>query len=190
MYRTRAPWFWPLFRLPFGGTIELTDEGIAFPGSGMLRAWREGDSVSMKRGLLGRIQLSSADGSKHRTIGLTWPWNSSEVARELHQYREAGLRRLLDELTNDLRATGHAITSKLSTHYVPHRLAESWFAFALKARPLFAKQDAEWIPPDLRPHLAAISNLASAGPAAIDAADAAFIATERPRLAALPHTPH
>ena len=186
MYRTRSPWFWPLLILPFGGTIEVTEQGISFPDAGKHRSWREGDSLSVKPGPLGRIQLISADGTKRRTIGLTWPWNTAAVARELAQFREAGLRRLLGELADELRTTGQAIANTLNRSYVPHRTLEQWLSVALKARPLLSRLDAEWMPPVLRPCLAALANVATAGRAMIDAANSTFIAQEKPRLAALP----
>lgn len=165
----------------------MTADGISFPDAGKHRSWRNGDSITLSRGLLGRIRLISADGSKQRTIGLTWSWKSAEVARALQLSREAGLQRLLDELADDLRLTGHAFTSSMGSQYVPRRLAGAWFHFALKAHALFPRQDADWISPELRPHLAAVAKLASGGHPAIDAANASFIATEKSRLAALPH---
>lgn len=186
MYQSRSPWFWPLFRLPFGGTLEVSVDGISFPDARRHRPWRDGDSLDLKRGLLGRIQLISADGSKRRTIGLTWPWKSAEVARELKKFREAGLHLLLMDLEDDLRAAGHAITSTLGARYVPRRLVESWLAIIPTARPLIPRLDAEWVPPELRPHLAAVAKLAAEGQSLIDAANAAFLSSEKPRLASLP----
>lgn len=185
VYRAESPWFWLLFNLPSGRVLEATEDGIVFPKSGERLSWRDGASLSLKRGVLGRIRLTSPYSPAPRTVGLTWPWKSAAVAQRLAALRDAGLSRFLDEIADELLSTGDALATQLGRRYVANRFAVEWIRVALKARPLYPFKDAEWVPSALRPVLAELLRLADGGRAVIDDANTSFANQEIARLAAL-----
>ena len=126
VYRTESPWFWRLFNLPSGRVLEATEDGIVFPKSGERLSWRDGASLSLKRGVLGRIRLTSPYSPAPRTVGLTWPWKTAAVAQRLAALRDAGLSRFLDEIADELLSTGDALATQLGRRYVANRFAVEW----------------------------------------------------------------
>jgi DNA helicase-4 len=186
VYRTESPWFWRLFGLPSGRVLEATEDGIVFPTSGERFRWRDGVSLVLERGVLGRVQLTSMHSSACRTVGLTWPWKSATVAQRLAELRDAGLRRFLDEMADEVLLTGAALAMQLGRHYVAHRSAAEWIGVAQKARPFYPFTNAAWVTTELRPCLAALARLANWGRAVIDDANASFTSEEMARLACMP----
>ena len=185
MYRIESPWFWPLFGLPYRGVIEASEDGVYFPDSGQHLRWQDGVVLSMARGALGRVQLGTGDSGEPRTVGLTWPWRSAAVARQLEQLRDAALRQFLNHMAEELRRTDAALRGFMGHQYVPNRIAELWLSAADRARSLYSVMDAVWVPADLRPCLAALEKLARGGRGVIESANVQFTTHEKARLTAL-----
>lgn len=184
--RVVSPWLWRLFRLPYGGVMEASEEGISFPASGHTLSWRDGVTLELKRGPLAQLQLRTLTDRAPRTVALLWPWKAAEASSRLAELRTAGLRQFLEASSDELLPTGQAAATQLGKQFIPHRLAEQWMQTGEKGRALYAVMDEDWVPSALRPALTALSRLASGGRALIDGANAAFVSDEIARLASMP----
>lgn len=186
MYRAVSPWFSRLLKLPFGRVIDATEEGLVFAESGASFSWRDGVSLEIKQGLLGQILLTEPKSKNPRLVGLTWPWESAVIAKELRDRQLVGLRRLLDEIAGDVMQSGTAITSSLGRKYVANSSASDWVRVAQIALPLYPFKDSEWISDSHRHCLVALERIFIGGRPAITEGNASFTSQEMVRLASLP----